>query len=325
MVKKNIGVGFIGAGEISILHARALRDIPNAELIGLWNRTAERARRRAEEEDCKRYETPEKLVKDPAIDTVFILTNLETHLRFAKLAMEAGKHVLVEKPLCFSVSEIEEMKAIAEKCGVACIPGHNMIHEDSLKRAQELIKNGDLGKIVSCYIMYNIHHSEERASTLPGVVRHILTHNLYTMMYLVGRPKRVNAFKANRHYKRLNQEDITLVNIELENGGLAHLCASFAADDLSSSPWTFTVKVIGTAGTTNYTYQDWVEVKKGISHAHTYTAYQETITNEDKYFIDACIKGGGKPLSDLEDAIWAQKTTEAVEKSIAEGITVEVK
>jgi predicted dehydrogenase len=325
MIKKNIGVGFIGAGEISILHARALRDIPNAELIGLWNRTAERARRRAKEEECKSYETPEKLVKDPAIDAVFILTNLETHLQFAKLAMEAGKHVLVEKPLCFSVPEIEEMKAIAEKCGVFCIPGHNMIHEDSFKRAQELIRNGDLGKIVSCYVMYNIHHSEERASTLPGVVRHILTHNLYTMMYLVGRPKRVNAFKANRHYERLDQEDITLVNIELENGGLAHLCASFAADDLSSSPWTFTVKVIGTSGTTNYTYQDWVEVKKGISHAHTYTAYQETITNEDKYFIDLCIKGGGRPLSDLEDAIWAQKTTEAVEKSISEGITVEVK
>lgn len=325
MTKRNIGIGFIGAGEISILHAKALRDIPNAELVGLWNRTEERAKKRAKEEDCKRYETPEKLVRDPAIDAVFILTNLETHLQFAKLAMEAGKHVLVEKPLCFSVPEIEKMKAIAEKCGVFCIPGHNMIQEDSLKRAQELIKNGDLGKIVSCYVMYNIHHSEERASTLPGVVRHILTHNLYTMMYLVGRPKRVNAFKANRHYERLDQEDITLVNIELENGGLAHLCASFAADDLSSSPWTFTVKVIGTSGTTNYTYQDWVEVKKGISHAHTYTAYQETITNEDKHFVDLCIKGGGKPLSDLEDAIWAQKTTEAVEKSISEGITVEVK
>jgi predicted dehydrogenase len=200
-----------------------------------------------------------------------------------------------------------------------------MIHEDSLKRARKLIENGDLGKIVSCYVMYNIRHSEERASTLPGVVRHILTHNLYTMMYLVGRPKQVNAFKANRHYEKLDQEDITLVNIELENGGLAHLCASFAADDLSPNPWTFTVKVIGTAGTTNYTYQDWVEVKKGISHAHTYTAYQETITNEDRYFIDICIKGGGKPLSDLEDAIWAQKTTEAIEKSILEGVTVEVK
>ena len=47
MADKKIGIGFIGAGEISILHAIALRDIPNAELIGLWNRTPERAIKRA--------------------------------------------------------------------------------------------------------------------------------------------------------------------------------------------------------------------------------------------------------------------------------------
>jgi hypothetical protein len=47
------------------------------------------------------------LVADPEVDAVLVLTNLETHLRYAKLAMEAGKHVLVEKPLCATVAEIE--------------------------------------------------------------------------------------------------------------------------------------------------------------------------------------------------------------------------
>ena len=111
--------------------------------------------------------------------------------------MEHGKHVLVEKPLAATVAEVEEMKSIAERLGLVCVPGHNMIHEDSLARAKALIENGDIGKIVSCYVMYNIHHSEERASTLPGMVRHILTHNIYTMMYLVGRPKRVSCMVAD--------------------------------------------------------------------------------------------------------------------------------
>jgi len=198
-----------------------------------------------------------------------------------------------------------------------------MIHEASLARARRLIHDGEIGKVVSCYVMYNIHHSEERASTLPGMVRHILTHNLYTMMYLVGRPKRVTAMKAVRHYEELEKEDLAMCLVELENGGIAHLCASFAADDLSSDPWTFLVKVIGTAGVTRYTYQDWVEVKKGISHSRTYTAYQATITNEDAYFVDVCLKGG-MPLSTLDDAIVAQKVVEAVEKSIAEGVTVAI-
>jgi predicted dehydrogenase len=173
--------------------------------------------------------------------------------------------------------------------------------------------------------MYNIYHGDERAATLPGVVRHLLTHPLYTMMYLVGRPKSALALKTNRNHPRQpEKEDLAMVLLELENGGIAHLCVSFAADDLSPAPWTYTIKVIGTAGTTHYTYQDWVEVKKGISHSHTYTAYQDTITNEDQAFVDLCITGQGKPLSDLDDALWAQRATEAVEKSIAERVVVDI-
>lgn len=321
---KKLGVGFIGAGEISNLHGLALRDIPNAELIGLWNRTPERAIQRAAEESCRCYKTAEELVNDPKIDAVIVTTNQETHLKYAKLVMEAGKHVLVEKPLAMTVAEVEEMKAISEKSGVLCVPGHNMIHEESLKRAHHLIKNGDLGKVISCYVMYNIQHSEERASTLPGMVRHIFTHNLYTMMYLTGsKPIRVQGLKANLHYEKIDKEDILLVNLELESGALGHICSSFAADDLAPAPWTFTAKVIGLGGTTHYTYNDWVQVKKGISHSHTYTAYQSTITNEDHYFVNMCLRGG-EPLSSMEDAIWCQKTTEALEKSIAEGRTVEI-
>lgn len=323
MAEKPVGIGFIGAGEISLLHAAAVKEIPDAKLVGIWNRTEARAVERARLYGCKQYKTPRELVRDPEIDAVFVLTDLDTHLEFTRLALEAGKHALVEKPLAATVADIEEMKAIAQRTGLVCVPGHNMIHEASLARARAIIQNGDLGKIVSCYVMYNIHHSEERASTLPGMVRHILTHNIYTMMYLVGRPTRVSCMIATRHYEKLTKEDLALVILELENGGLAHLCASFAADDLSADPWTFMVKVIGTAGTTRYTYQDWVEAKKGISHSRVYTAYQATITNEDRYFVDVCLKGG-PPLSSLDDAIVAQKVVEACERSIAEGITVPI-
>jgi predicted dehydrogenase len=321
---KRIGVGFIGAGEVSIMHGRGLRDLQSCELVGLWNRTPETARRRAKEEGCRMYDTAEELVADPRIQAVLVLTNLETHLHYAKLAMNAGKHVLVEKPICANVPEIREMIACREKTGVVCMPGHNYIHEDSLARAKQMIDRGELGRIVSCYMMYNIHHSEERASTLPGVVRQILTHNLYTMMYLVGRPRRVSAFKANRHYEKIDKEDIALVNVELENGGLAHLCASFAADDLSSSPWSTYIKVMGTRGTTQYSYNDWVCAGRGISHSRTFVAYQETLGREVQYFVEKCIGQGLEPPSTLQDALWAQLALEAIERSISTGAAVTV-
>ncbi len=54
-------------------------------------------------------------MNDPAIDAVFVLTNLESHLEYTKLALAAGKHVLVEKPVGVSVAEIEQMRDARER------------------------------------------------------------------------------------------------------------------------------------------------------------------------------------------------------------------
>ena len=318
VTKDTIGVGFIGAGDISVLHAAAVKKCPGAKLVGLWNRNQERATARATEFGCKNYASPEELVADPAIDAVFVLTNLETHLEYTALALGMGKHVLVEKPVGVSVAEIERMKALADAKDLICMPGHNYVYEQGMTRTRELVDGGDLGKIVSAYVMYNIHHPEEVAARYPGVVRQILTHHSYILLYLVGAPVELCAMKATLHYKEYTEEDIAMVQMRLHNGALAHFCASFAADDHAADPWTVMVKVIGTAGSTRYSYRDHVEIKPGLVHSQTYTAYQGSITNEVRHFLIDCLRMGQKPLSTLDDAITAQKLIEAAEKSIAE-------
>ena len=316
IAKDTIGVGFLGAGDISILHAAAVQKSPGAKLVGLWNRSQDRAKHRAGEFGCKNFATPEELVKDPAIDAVFVLTNLESHLEYTKLALTAGKHVLVEKPVGVSVNEIKEMRDLANSKKLVCMPGHNYIYEQSMMRTHDLVAGGDLGKIVSCYVMYNIHHPEEVAKRYPGVVRQILTHHSYILLYLVGKPVELCAMKATLHYKEYKEEDIAMVQMRLHNGALAHFCASFAADDHAADPWTVMVKVIGTAGSTRYSYRDHVEIKPGLVHSQTYTAYQGSITNEVRYFLVDCLRMGASPLSTLDDAITAQKMIEAAEESI---------
>jgi len=322
--KDTVGVGFVGAGDISILHAAAVKKCPGAKLVGLWNRSQDRAKQRAGEFGCKNYSTPEELVKDPAIDSVFVLTNLESHLEYTKLALSAGKHVLVEKPVSVSVREIEEMRDLANAKKLVCMPGHNYVYEQSMMRTRELVEGGDLGKIVSCYVMYNIHHPEEVAKRYPGVVRQILTHHSYILLYLVGKPVELCAMKATLHYKEYKDEDIAMVQMRLHNGALAHFCASFAADDHAADPWTVMVKVIGTAGSTRYSYRDHVEIKPGLVHSQTYTAYQGSITNEVRHFLVDCLRMRSRPLSTLDDAIAAQKMIEAAEKSIAEKSVVKL-
>jgi predicted dehydrogenase len=316
--KDTVGVGFIGAGDISILHARAVAKVPGAKLVGLWNRGQDRAKERAGEFGCKTYATPEALAADPAVDAVFVLTNLETHLEYTKLALNAGKHVLVEKPVGASVAEIEGMRSLADAKKLVCLPGHNYVYEASMQRTKELVDGGDLGRIVSAYVMYNIHHPEEVARRYPGVVRQILTHHSYILLYLVGKPVELCAMKATLHYKEYPEEDIAMVQMRLANGALAHFCASFAADDHAADPWTVMVKVIGTAGSTRYSYRDHVEIKPGLVHSQTYTAYQGSVMNEVRHFLLDCLRHGAAPLSTMADAVTAQKMIEAAERSIAE-------
>ena len=191
-------------------------------------------------------------------------------------------------------------------------------------RTRALIRSGDLGRIVSCQVMYNIHHSEPVAKRYPGVVRQILTHHAYIQSYLVGATRRVVAMKACLHYADFRGEDIAMVQMELASGALAHFTASFAADNHSADPWTVMIKVIGTASSARYSYRDWVELKPGLAHSQTYSAYQGSIDNEVVDFVHNCLQRGEAPLSTLDDAIAAQRLIAAIELSIAEQRVVEL-
>lgn len=313
----NINVGFIGAGDISVLHAQAIRDIPGAELVGLWNISDDLADEKCQWFGCRKYPSAEALAGDPDIDAIFVLTSLEAHHQYVLLALNAGKHVYVEKPVGATIQEIEEMRIVADQMGKVCMPGHNYIYEAGVTRAKELLNQGKLGDLVALYVLYNIQHPEEVAARFPGVIRQILTHHAYITLYLAGVPEKVSAMKSTIHYENISQEDLAMATLKMKNGALVHLCASFAADDHAGDPWTMMIKLIGTKGATRYSYRDWVENTPAQVHSQTYSAYPYTILNADRYFIEECLRSGKTPLSTLDDAITAQRIIEAIELSIA--------
>ena len=315
---KTIRVGFIGAGDVATLHAEGIRQCTGAALNGLWTRTASRGKERAQAFGCKLFASAEELVQSPEIDAVSILTNLETHLHYALLAIQAGKHVLVEKPAGNSIAEIQQMKAAAERAGVLCVPVHNYIYEDGIRRTRELLSQGNLGDLVSLYILYNIHHPETVTIRYPGVIRQILTHHAYITLYLAGEPGSLSAVKSTINDGTVPQENVAMVQMKMKSGALCHLSASFAADDHSGDPWTFMVKVIGTKGATRFSYRDWVENKPAVVHSQTYSAYPYSILNTVKYFVERCVGRGEAPLSSIDDAITCQRVIEACEKSVLE-------
>ncbi|UCD60844.1 MAG: Gfo/Idh/MocA family oxidoreductase [Flavobacteriaceae bacterium] len=318
-----IGIGFIGAGDIADLHAEAINGLPGAEMVGLWNRTVEKARKKAQQYGCAVYATADEMLLDPQIDAVFILTNMETHCEYTIKAARAGKHILVEKPAASSIKELKSMQKAVKEAGVKCMPVHNYIYEPGILRTKSMIQNGSLGDITQFYMMYNIHHADDIRVRYPGVIRQILTHHCYTMLYLAGKPKTISCLKHTVDSTIAPQENVAMANIQMENGILSHLSASFANDDHSGDPWTCIIKVIGTKGSTRYSYRDWVINERKGAHSQTYYSYPESIKNTATHFINKVLRSGEKPLSTLEDAISCQRIIEACERSEKEGIHVE--
>lgn len=319
---KNIGVGFIGAGDIADLHAEAINALEGAELIGLWNRTFEKGQVKAGQYGCRTYTSVDELLNDSKIDAVFILTNMETHCEYTVKAAQAGKHILVEKPAASSIAELEQMQKAIDDAEVKCMPVHNYIYEPGIKRAQSMIQSGKLGDITQFYMMYNIHHADDIRARYPGVIRQILTHHSYTMLYLAGEPKTISCLKNTVDATLAPQENVAMANIQMQNGTLSHLCASFANDDHAGDPWSCIIKVIGTKGSTRYSYRDFVINDRNGAHSQTYQCYPESIKNTATHFIDNVLRNGKEPLSSLEDAITCQRIIEACEKSVAEGVHV---
>ena len=310
-------IGLYGAGDIADLHCAGVKDCSGAELVGLFDIDKSKSKKKSEEYGCVSYDSSESMLSDPSIDAVFILTPLEEHRECAINALKAGKHVLLEKPVSSKVDEIAEIRDLANQKGKLCVPVHNYLYEDSVIRTKQLLDSGKLGGLVAIYILYNIHHPEEVAQRYPGVIRQILTHHSYITCFLGGAPKAATAMSSTINDGTVEKENLAMAILELENGALAHFQASFAADDHAADNWTFTIKLIGTKGSTRFSHADWVQNQKAVVHSHTYSAYHYSIRNTVRFFIEECIGNGKEPLSNLDDAIKAQKTIEAIEASIS--------
>ncbi|WP_297797716.1 Gfo/Idh/MocA family oxidoreductase [uncultured Eudoraea sp.] len=317
-----IRIGLIGAGDIADLHAEAINTLEGAELVGLWNRTPEKGITKAKQFKCNVYSSVDELLNDAKIDAVFVLTNMETHCEYTIKAARAGKHILVEKPAASSINELVMMQNAVSEAGVKCMPVHNYIYEPGILRTKLMIQNGSLGDITQFYMMYNIHHADEIRVRYPGVIRQILTHHCYTMLYLAGKPETISCMKHTVDSSLAPQENVAMATIKMENGTLSHLSASFANDEHSGDPWTCIIKVIGTKGSTRYSYRDWVINERKGAHSQTYFSYPESIKNTATHFINKVLRSGEAPLSTLEDAISCQRIIEACERSEKEGIHV---
>jgi predicted dehydrogenase len=145
--KSSIRVGIVGTGFIGPAHLEALRR-NNVSVVGLAESTAELAAEKAAVLGIsKAYESYAAMLEDATIDVIHLATPNYLHYPHAKAALEAGKHVVCEKPLAMNSQESADLVRISKETGLVNVINFNIRFYPMAQQARSMVQNGDIGDI----------------------------------------------------------------------------------------------------------------------------------------------------------------------------------
>lgn len=315
-------MGIIGLGHVAELHVQALKQIDPEIFAGGWNRTSTRA-----QEFCARfggvaYAKLEDLLANKEVDAVLVATSTASHFDFAKQALEAGKHVLLEKPLCETPGQIRELRQIAKANSRVCMPSHNYIYAESMRRLHAHIEAGRLGKVVNFWAIYNKRHDVSIGA--PDLtMRELMIHHVYCMLFFLGRPAHVYATGTSVHFKDPSAHDQLMITAEYTDGKIANLWGSFSADDRSREPWSCYFKIIGMEGSGVIPW-DVTKFGEPLLPYWDDATYWDSFLHVQTYFLHECLGRARQPLSTLDDAYDAAVVLDAARQSLVERRRIEI-
>lgn len=311
-------VAMVGTGRVSENHREAIEaSHGRVELAGVHNRTRRKAAERAELWGVRVYDALEDVLDDPGVDAVMVLTHVDSHIEIAEKAVAAGKHVLVEKPAGPDPAAIRALASQADKNGVVVMPGHNYAYIPEFERMHRLAQRGDLGEIRALFINYVIRHPEEVARDYSGVLEEVMVHHIYLAVALLGIPARVIAGAPPTAWERHPYEDQAWLTMDYGRA-TAHAFATFAVDDMSNSPWTFVVKLLGTQGSAALEWRTAIFNRALGTLSMALVPYEDSYSNELMAFVDA-IEGRRPLISPLEAAAVSAEITEIAQLSRRSG------
>jgi len=165
----------------------------------------------------------EDLLDDPELDAIAIATDVPTHYPLARQALEAGKHVFVEKPPAMRGAEMDELVALSEQRDLVLMPGHLLLYHPGVRKLKELVASGELGDILYVYgnrQNFGVIRTVENALWSLGV------HDLSVILYLLGEEPD-NAIALGRDFLQPGVEDVVFCYLSFPSGKVAHMHLSW--------------------------------------------------------------------------------------------------
>jgi predicted dehydrogenase len=180
-----LGVAVVGYGYWGPNVVRNIVECPGLELRALSEEDTVRAAAFAGRYPGIPSGVPfDTVLEDPLVEAVAVVTPPRTHYALVRAALEAGKNVLVEKPLATSVPEAEELVELAERRGLVLMPGHTFLYSPAVNKVKQLIAAGDLGDVyfvTSSRMNLGVYQPD-------GVVLDLAPHDLSILQYWFERP-----------------------------------------------------------------------------------------------------------------------------------------
>ncbi len=208
-------IGVLGVGHLGKIHVKCIQQTDCFELIGFFDPNDENARQVIESQGVKRFERVEELLE--LVDVVDIVTPTITHFELALLAIQHGKHVFIEKPLCNTVEEAETLLAACREHGVKVQVGH-------VERFNPALLALENTKLSPMFIEAHRLAVFNPRGTDVSVILDLMIHDLDIVLSLVD--SEVKGVHANGVSVVSDTPDIANVRLEFENGCVANLTAS---------------------------------------------------------------------------------------------------
>ena len=163
-----IRVGVAGCGKIAqVRHLPEFHDRPDVRILGLFDLNQERTHALAEQYHAKAYASYEEMLSDPELDAISICSANAAHAEMAVSALQAGKHVLCEKPMATTIKDCERMVQASRETGKVLMIGQNQRLAAAHMKARELIQSGAIGRVITFTTAFR-HGGPETWSIDPG-------------------------------------------------------------------------------------------------------------------------------------------------------------
>ena len=226
-----IKTAFTGTGYISKIHARAAQKIEDVEVVAVVNHRPESMAVFAKELDIKRqYPSVEALLQDGDVEALSVNTPNYLHAAETIAALEAGVHVMVEKPMAMNAHEASDMLAASQRSGAVLMVAHCWRFDEEVLWLKKQVDEGRLGAIIRTK-GYGVHahwgpggwFTQARFAG-GGAMADMGIHALDTARFLLGDPNPVTVYaRIGTHYGDYDVDDTGVILVNWDNGATSYL------------------------------------------------------------------------------------------------------